>query len=92
MSKTYMDSDFLISLAKLKMHTITGITCVLKNQFGANPQKRKIHYHSNLITVIHDLNKVKLPDLCLVNGIIGMEGNGPVDGTPILSRLLLNRK
>ena len=82
MSKSYMESDFLISVAKLKTHTMTGITCILKNQYGANPIKYKAQYHKNLDEVICDMNKVRLPDLCLIDGIIAMEGAGPVSGAP----------
>jgi uncharacterized protein (DUF362 family) len=82
MSKSYMDSNFLISVAKLKTHTMTGITCNLKNLYGANPIKYKVQYHPYLDEVICDLNKVRLPDLCLVDGIIAMEGAGPVSGIP----------
>jgi len=82
MSRSYMESDFLISVAKLKTHTMTGITCVLKNQFGANPIKYKARYHLHLDKVIFDMNKVRLPDLCIVDGLIAMEGAGPVGGSP----------
>ena len=82
MSRKYMESDFLISLAKLKTNQMVGITCILKNQFGITPVKYKAQYHSHLNEVIHDLNLLKLPDLCLVDGIIAMEGEGPVDGIP----------
>jgi uncharacterized protein (DUF362 family) len=82
MSKSYMESDFLISVGKLKTHTMTGITCNLKNLYGANPIKNKAQYHPHLDEVIYDLNKVRLPDLCLVDGIIAMECAGPVSGAP----------
>ncbi|MHA1832391.1 MAG: DUF362 domain-containing protein, partial [Candidatus Baldrarchaeia archaeon] len=82
MPRSYLESDYLISVAKLKTHTMTGITCVLKNQYGANPIKYKARYHSHLDKVICDMNKVRLPNLCLVDGIIAMEGAGPVSGAP----------
>lgn len=82
MPKLYMESDFLISVGKLKTHIWTGMTCILKNQYGANPIKNKEQYHLNLDKVIHDLNKVRLPNLCFVDGIVSMEGNGPIDGKP----------
>ena len=82
MSKSYIKSDFLISVAKLKTHTMTGITCNLRNLYGANPIKNKAQYHPHLDEVICDLNKARLPDLCLVDGIIAMEGAGPVSGAP----------
>lgn len=88
-SKTYMKSDFLISIGKLKTHDMTGITCNLKNLFGANPIKYKAQYHPHLDEVICDMNKVRLPDLCLVDGIVAMEGNGPMSGTPRPTGLLI---
>jgi uncharacterized protein (DUF362 family) len=89
MSKTFMDSDFLVSVGKLKTHTITGLTCILKNQYGANPVKYKAQYHKDLDNVIVDLNSVKIPDLCLVDGIICMEGKGPTSGIPKPMGLLI---
>ncbi len=82
MSRSYIKSDFLISVGKLKTHTMTGITCNLKNLYGANPIKNKAQYHPYLDEVICDTNKVRLPDLCLIDGIIAMEGAGPVSGAP----------
>jgi uncharacterized protein (DUF362 family) len=89
MSKTYMESDFLISFAKLKTHTFTKITGNMKNLFGANPVKYKAQYHVNIDKVICDLNSVRKPDLCLVDGIIAMEGDGPVAGEPRPAGLIL---
>ena len=81
-SKSFIESNFLISVGKLKTHTITGITGILKNQYGVNPIKNKAQYHLNLDDVICDLNMVRSPDLCLIDGIIAMEGAGPVSGVP----------
>lgn len=89
MSKTYMDADFFISVAKLKTHSTSGISCILKNNYGSNPVKFKAQYHPALDRVICDLNKARLPDLCLVDGLIGMEGEGPVLGVPRPAGLLI---
>ena len=89
MPRSYMESDFLISVGKLKTHTMTGITCILKNQYGSNPAKHKAQYHEHLDEVICDLNKVRLPDICLIDGIIAMEGAGPVSGIPNPMGLLI---
>lgn len=82
MSKTYMECDYLVSFAKLKVHEDTKISCILKNQFGSLPERLKIKYHPWIKEVIHDLNKVKMPDLCLVDGLVGMERKGPIRGMP----------
>jgi len=82
MSKSYVESDFLISVSKLKTHTMTRISCNLKNIYGANPTKHKAKFHRHLDEVICDINRVRLPDLCIVDGLIAMEGDGPISGIP----------
>lgn len=82
MSQKFMESDLLISVAKLKTHVLTGMTGILKNEYGANPEKFKVKYHPHLDEVICDLTKARLPDLCLIDGVIAMEGEGPECGIP----------
>jgi uncharacterized protein (DUF362 family) len=89
MSRTYMEADYVISFAKLKTHSMQGITCCMKNQFGALPEKLKVVYHPHLTEVICDLVRVRPPDLCLVDGLIAHEGPGPVSGIPRLMRLII---
>jgi uncharacterized protein (DUF362 family) len=89
MSRTYMEADYLVSFAKLKTHTLERITCSMKNLWGSWPEKVKITYHPYLDRVIYDLTKVRVPDLCLIDGIIAHEGAGPVDGLPKPLGLLL---
>ncbi len=89
MPKTMMEADLLVSLAKLKTHTQQKITCIMKNQFGAIPYKYKIVYHPILTEAIVDATAARLPDLSLIDGLIAMEGNGPTNGTPRNTRLLV---
>jgi uncharacterized protein (DUF362 family) len=89
MSKRYMEADYLISVGKLKTHSICGMTCILKNQFGSLPHRRKVEYHRLLNAVILEANWLKPPNLCVVDGIISMEGEGPVNGIPKPTGLLL---
>lgn len=89
MSRTFMDADFLISFAKLKTHSIEGISGIMKNQFGALPEKLKVVYHPHLAEVICDVTRVRPPDLCLIDGLIAHEGPGPVGGIPRLMRLII---
>jgi uncharacterized protein (DUF362 family) len=89
MSRTFMEVDYVISFAKLKTHTMQVITCAMKNQFGALPEKLKVVYHPHLTEVICDLVQVRPPDLCLVDGLIAPEGPGPVGGIPRLMRLII---
>ena len=89
LSRKYIESDFLISFAKLKTNNICGITCILKNQFGITTTKNKSQYHANLTEAIIDLNRIKKPGLCIVDGLIAMEGEGPVDGIPKSAKLII---
>ena len=89
MSKTFMEVDYLISFAKLKTHTQSLITGIMKNQWGAWPEKVKIIYHPILDKVICDLTTVRPPDLCLIDGLIGHEGAGPVSGLPRVMGLVV---
>lgn len=69
-SETLTETDLFISVPKLKLHPLTGLTCALKNQFGCIPIKRKIVFHKSLNKAIAIMNKVIAPDLVLVDGII----------------------
>jgi uncharacterized protein (DUF362 family) len=80
--KTLLGIEYLISMAKLKTHVDQRISCVLKNQFGLLPRKHKSVFHPFLSEVLCDLNSLYSPDLCIVDGIMGMEGFGPTSGTP----------
>jgi uncharacterized protein (DUF362 family) len=84
--QTIAHAEFLVNLPKLKTHHWVGITGALKNFFGIVPG-RKYGYPKNLLHVqgipqcIIDLNRIAKTDLCVVDGIIAMEGDGPVNGT-----------
>jgi uncharacterized protein (DUF362 family) len=89
MSRSYMESDFLISVAKLKTHCFCKMSCILKNQFGSLPRKNKAVFHKHLNEAICDLNEVRIPDLCIVDGIVGVEEDGPIGGIPKLVGILI---
>ena len=89
MSRTFMEADYIISFTKLKTHAMQVISGIMKNQFGALPEKLKVVYHPHLAEVICDLVRVRPPDLCLVDGMIAHEGPGPVSGVPRLMRLII---
>ncbi len=91
--KTIADSDYLITMAKLKTHTITKISCCLKNQFGCIPYRKKIRFHPALHDVIVDACTAMKPDFCVVDGILGMGGvKGPDLGVPIKSNVVVTGK
>jgi uncharacterized protein (DUF362 family) len=80
----------VISAAKLKTHRDTGVTLGMKNMFGLLPDKFKGKYHLKGISkVVTDINTVLKPALTVIDGFVGMEGSGPISGTPIKMDLII---
>jgi uncharacterized protein (DUF362 family) len=80
----------IISAAKLKTHSETGVTLGMKNMFGLLPDKFKGKYHMKGISkVIVDINTVLKPTLTVIDGFVGMEGSGPIDGEPVQMNLII---
>jgi uncharacterized protein (DUF362 family) len=92
--KTVLGVDFLVSMPKLKTHHWAGVTLSLKNMFGIVPgscygwPKNVLHW-AGIDRAILDINAAARPDFAIVDGIVGMEGNGPIQGTPKASGVLL---
>lgn len=82
LSEKLLNSDFFISCAVMKTHPLTTISGILKNQLGCLSEPGKRRYHPFLPKVLCDLNKVIKPDLCVMDGSPGLEGHGPIHGTP----------
>ena len=80
--------DAVIDLCKLKTHGMMGLTCAVKNFFGAIPGTRKPEFHyrypraEDFADMLVDLYEYAKPRLCICDAVIGMEGNGPTQGTP----------
>jgi len=82
-SRAVLEADVIISLPKFKTHGLTVITGAIKNSFGFLPgaQKAKLHKAAGgpgpFHDVIVDVFRLRVPDLFIVDAVIGMEGNGP---------------
>ena len=80
--------DAIIDLCKLKTHGMMGLTCAVKNFFGTIPGTRKPEFHyrypraEDFADMLVDLYEYSRPSLCICDAVIGMEGNGPTQGTP----------
>jgi len=80
--------DSYINLAKLKTHMETGVTLCLKNQMGLLPLDNKVQMHKlDLDRYIAYLGKVIRPAINVIDGIIGMEENGPHHGKDKIANL-----
>jgi uncharacterized protein (DUF362 family)/ferredoxin len=78
-----MDCDFLISVPTIKTHVEAGMSCAMKNWVGVVVGQDKRQMHLDLNRNIAAIHTYIQPDLVIVDGIIGMEGNGPGDGDPV---------
>jgi uncharacterized protein (DUF362 family) len=86
--RTVLDCDLLVSMPKLKTHHWVGATLSMKNLFGVVPggvygwPKNVLHW-AGIDESIADLHSVFPRAFSIVDGIVGMEGNGPIQGSPL---------
>jgi uncharacterized protein (DUF362 family)/Pyruvate/2-oxoacid:ferredoxin oxidoreductase delta subunit len=91
-----LDVDVIINLPKWKTHGNTLLTLGVKNLFGCIPGPRKALWHLRagenhklFAQVLVDVFQLVKPSLTVLDGIVGMEGNGPNSGHPIPLGLIL---
>ena len=85
---TVLGADLIVSLAKMKTHHWAGATLSMKNFFGVVPgsvygwPKNKLHYLGISESIVALNRQFRSKAFAIVDGVIGMEGNGPIQGTP----------
>ena len=89
-----LEADVVISLPKLKTHELTYYTGAVKNFFGTLPLKCRKEAHllgkrELFGEAVADVYSVVMPAFAVMDGIIGMEGDGPSHGKPINSGVIL---
>jgi uncharacterized protein (DUF362 family) len=77
-----LDADVFITMPVIKTHALTYFTGSLKNQWGCIPRYDRIALHWGLDNFLVDLHRVLSPKLCIMDGIVGVEGRGPTNGKP----------
>ena len=86
LSRTVLSAEVFVSLPKLKTHHWAGATLSLKNLFGTLPgicygwPKNELHWRGIPNSIV-DIALTHTPHLAIVDGIVGMEGDGPLNGT-----------
>jgi uncharacterized protein (DUF362 family) len=84
---TVLGSDLLVSMPKMKTHHWAGATLSMKNFFGLVPggvygwPKNILHW-AGIHQSIADLHSLFPRHFSIVDGIVGMDGNGPIQGNP----------
>jgi len=95
LSRTVLEADFLVSMPKIKAHHWTGVTLSMKNMFGVVPGERygwpkNILHWKGIQQSILDICATVPVHFVIADGIVAMEGNGPLNGTPRpLGRIVL---
>ena len=82
-----LNSDFVVTMPKLKTHHWAGMTCSMKNLFGVVPGAvygwpKNILHMRGIYESILDLTATVKPHLAIVDAITAMEGDGPIMGKP----------
>ncbi len=89
LARTWLEADAFITLPVLKTHATTVFTGAIKNQWGCVPRYDRILLHKYLHELVGDLNKLRPVTLGLMDGLVGMQGRGPINGYPINRHVLL---
>lgn len=83
---TVLTADLLVSMPKLKTHHWAGVTLSMKNLFGIVPgsiygwPKNVLHWVGIENSIVDINSTLTMPRFAIVDGIVGMEGNGPIQG------------
>lgn len=84
--ETILSADVVVSVPKLKTHRFAGLTLSLKNMFGAVPgmkygwPKNVLHWNGIPLSIC-EVNATVRTGYSVVDGVVGMEGYGPILGT-----------
>ncbi len=93
--ETLFNADLLVSMPKLKTHHWAGVTLSLKNMFGVVPgsvygwPKNALHWAGIHGSILDINSSLPIPQFAIVDGIVGMEGNGPLQGQAKQSGVLI---
>jgi uncharacterized protein (DUF362 family) len=87
-------ADIIVSMAKMKTHHWVGATLSMKNMFGILPgsyygwPKNLLHVAGINQTIV-DINTTIRPQLAIIDGVVGMEGDGPIMGEPVEANVIV---
>jgi uncharacterized protein (DUF362 family) len=82
-SELFLEEFYFISIANLKVHAYEYMTGILKNSVGLLSGSDLTPMHPYLSLLISQLHRLCPPDLCIIDGRIGLEGHGPILGDPV---------
>jgi uncharacterized protein (DUF362 family)/ferredoxin len=90
-----LNAEKIIPVPKIKTHSYMIMTLATKIMYGAVPGLTKAKYHSFFFKrtafadMLLDILSIRRPDLIVIDGVIGMQGDGPSGGTPVQLGILM---
>src|SRR6516225_5486303 len=83
--RTVLAADFIVSMPKVKTHHWTGVTLSMKNMFGIVPGSRygwpkNVLHWAGIHECVLDICATVRPHFVIADGIVAMEGDGPLNG------------
>lgn len=95
LAKIYTQAPFVVSIARAKTHDTVVVTLAIKNLLVGAIQNKlfsrrsQIHQGKAIHQILTKLAAYTFPDLAIIDGVVGMQGNGPVSGEAIESGWLV---
>jgi uncharacterized protein (DUF362 family) len=85
--RAVLRADIIVSMPKMKTHHWMGVTLSMKNLFGVMPGAvygwpKNVLHQAGIAESVLDIVATSRPSLAIIDGIVGMEGDGPLLGTP----------
>jgi predicted dehydrogenase/uncharacterized protein (DUF362 family) len=90
--KTVLRADYFVNLPKVKTNADVFISVAMKNMFGVIASRRKTQFHRKLSDILVYLSHAVRQRLVIADGIVAMEGLGPIDGKPVNLGLIISGK
>ena len=92
--RSIVEADVIVSLPKMKTHHWVGMTASMKNLFGTLPGiqygwPKNVLHHAGIPETVFDINASLPKTIAVVDGIVAMEGDGPIMGSAKPMGLLL---
>jgi len=88
-NKTMIEAPFLVSIARPKVHCNAAMTAGIKNVVVGAVEgykyRKGLHTKKDLHEVMAQIAKIILPHLVIIDGVVGMEESGPIQGKEIQS-------
>lgn len=85
-----LEADLIVNVPKMKTHVETTVTLAVKNMKGVLTGNEKARFHqldapleAALEAAVADLHSALPPTLNIIDGILAMEGGGPLEGDPL---------